>query len=204
LVFHGVGETISQWVKAQRFLYDRCISSLVFDYSGHGESTKPGTFRNLREDVVAANATFSAQFAGDGRRCVMGFSMGNGPMLESIADFHPQPSCVVVAGAFSSLRDAGARWGSPKLVLYMIPDIWDNVKSVSQNHAPLLVVHSDADAVNPVAMGKQIFDAAPEPKHMVVVHGFSHNAAYMNPSDEWWKPVVQFVRGEASPKADLH
>ena len=198
LVFHGVGETISQWVKAQRFLYDHCISSVVFDYSGHGESTKPGTFRNLREDAVAAYAAFSSQFRGDGRRCVLGFSMGNGPMLESIADFHPEPSCVVVASAFSSLRDAGARRGSPNFVLYMIPDIWDNVEAVSRNHAPLLVVHSDADSVNPVAMGRQIFDSAPEPKRMVVLHGFKHNAAYMSPSEDWWNPAVQFLRGEAN------
>src|SRR5580704_17726340 len=36
LIFHGVGETISQWVKAQQFLYEHCTSSIVFDYSGHG------------------------------------------------------------------------------------------------------------------------------------------------------------------------
>src|SRR5499425_2952299 len=37
LVFHGVGETISQWVQVQRLLHDRCISSVVFDYSGNGD-----------------------------------------------------------------------------------------------------------------------------------------------------------------------
>jgi len=204
LVFHGVGETISQWVKAQRFLYNRCISSLLFDYSGHGDSSQPGTFRNLRQDVFAAYAAFSAQFAGDGRRCVMGFSMGNGPLLESIAYLNPAPSCVVVASAFSSLREAGARWGSPKFVLYMIPDLWNNVKAVSGNRAPLLVVHSDADAVNPLWMGQQIFDAAAEPKQMVVVHGFSHNAPYMNPSEEWWMPAVEFLQDEAGPPAGIH
>ncbi|MGB8596679.1 MAG: hypothetical protein WCD48_14345, partial [Candidatus Sulfotelmatobacter sp.] len=34
LIFHGVMETISEWILAQRFLYDHCISSIVFDYSG--------------------------------------------------------------------------------------------------------------------------------------------------------------------------
>jgi fermentation-respiration switch protein FrsA (DUF1100 family) len=203
LVFHGVGETISQWVKAQNFLYEHCISSIVFDYSGHGESTKPGTFRNLREDAAAAYSVFAARFAGDSRRCVLGFSMGNGPMLDSIADFRPTPSCVVVAAAFSSLRDAGVRRGSPRFVLYMIPDIWDNVEAVARNHAPLLVVHSDTDMVNPVSMARRIFDAAPEPKQMVVLHGFPHNAPYVNPSEEWWKPVLPFLRGEGSPQSGL-
>jgi fermentation-respiration switch protein FrsA (DUF1100 family) len=76
-------------------------------------------------------------------------------MLESITNLRPQPSCVIVAAAFSSLRDAGARRGSPKFVLYLIPDIWDNVEAVSRNHAPLLIVHSDVDSVNPVSMGHE-------------------------------------------------
>src|SRR5579862_9762097 len=41
LIFHGVMETISEWVPAQKFLYDHCVSSLVFDYSGHGNSSRP-------------------------------------------------------------------------------------------------------------------------------------------------------------------
>src|SRR5450755_2229724 len=36
LLFHGRGETISDWAKAQAFLSQQCISSMAFDYSGHG------------------------------------------------------------------------------------------------------------------------------------------------------------------------
>src|SRR5208282_815612 len=52
LIFHGVMETISEWVLAQRFLYDHCISSIVFDYSGHGDSSRPGTIAHLNEDAI--------------------------------------------------------------------------------------------------------------------------------------------------------
>jgi hypothetical protein len=74
LIFHGVMETISEWVLAQKFLYDHCVSSLVFDYSGHGDSSRPGTVGHLNEDAIPAYAAFA--------------SMGNGPMLESIRPFH--------------------------------------------------------------------------------------------------------------------
>jgi hypothetical protein len=37
LIFHGVRETISQWIHVQRLLHDHCISSVVFDYSGNGD-----------------------------------------------------------------------------------------------------------------------------------------------------------------------
>ena len=196
LIFHGVMETISEWVKAQRFLYDRCISSVVFDYSGHGDSSRPGTIKNLNQDAVAAYSWFASQFANDTRLCVLGHSMGNGPMLEALPSFPSHPACVVIASPFSSLRDAGVHRGTPRIVVYMVPDIWNNVKNISHNHAPVLLVHSDADTVNPIAMGQRVFEAALEPKQMVTLHGFKHNDLYKNPSEQWWAPVLQFLQGD--------
>ncbi len=193
LFFHGVMETISEWVLAQKFLYDHCISSVVFDYSGHGDSTRPGTMSRVNEDAIEAYAAFAARFPGE-RLCVLGHSMGNGPMLESLPRFRPSPSCVVVANAFSSLRDAGRKRGSSTLLLYAIPDVWDNIENVKSLHVPLLVVYSDADTVNPADMGRRVFEAAPEPKQLAVLHGYPHNALYQAPTEECWAPAVGFLR----------
>jgi len=195
LIFHGVQETISEWVKAQRFLYDHCVSSVVFDYSGHGDSSRPGTVKNLNQDAVTAYVWSAARFAQDTRLCVLGHSMGNGPMLEALPRLQPPPACAVVANAFTSLRDAGAHAGTPKIFTYMMPDVWDNAKNITHDHVPLLVIHSDTDTVNPIAMGQKNFRAAPEPKQMVVLHGFKHNDLYRNPSEQWWNPALQFLKG---------
>ncbi len=193
LIFHGIMETISEWVPAQKFLYDHCVSSLVFDYSGHGDSSHPGTVGNLNADALHAYASFASQFPGQ-RLCVLGHSMGNGPLLESLPGFQPRPSCVVVANAFSSLRDAGRKHGSSGFLLYAIPDEWNNVKNVKRASVPVLVVYSDADKVNPSDMGRRIFEAAPEPKQVAALHGFPHNALYQKPSEEWWDPVLRFLQ----------
>jgi len=195
LIFHGVGETISYWPKTQRLLYDRCIGSLVFDYSGHGESSPPGSIANLDADATAAWAYFAARFASVRRRCAIGHSMGNGPLLASISSFVPRPACVVVANAFSSLRALGVADGAPAFVMSVVPDYWDNVVNVGAVRSPLLVVHSDADRVIPQAMGKQVFAAAPEPKALLIVHGFRHNAIYRQP-ETWWPPVIAFLRAD--------
>ncbi len=196
LIFHGVGETISYWPKAQKLLYDRCVSSLVFDYSGHGASSPPGTIGNLKDDALAAYSFFASRFGGETRRCVLGHSMGNGAMLAAIAEFQPRPACVVVANAFSSLRDLAARFGTPRFVVFFIPDDWDNVINVAGVHVPLLIVTSDADSVNPATMGKRIFDAAAQPKRLLVLHGFRHNALYRTPAAGWWSPVLAFLQGK--------
>jgi alpha-beta hydrolase superfamily lysophospholipase len=196
LIFHGIMETISEWVPGQKFLCDHCVTSLVFDYSGHGDSSRPGTVKNLNQDAVAAYSWFAARFGNETRLCVLGHSMGNGPMTEGLAMFQPPPACVVVANAFSSLRDAGMHRGTPRIFVYMTPDMWNSVKNISSARAPVLVIGSDADTVNPIGMGERIFAAAPVPKQMIVVHGFKHNALYQSPSEEWWGPVLEFLRDE--------
>jgi hypothetical protein len=92
---------------------------------------------HLNEDAPAPYAAFVSQFSGE-RLCVLGHSMGNGPMLESVARFNPTPSCVVAANAFSSLRDAGRNHGSSAILLYMIPDAWNNIDNVKRLRVPLL------------------------------------------------------------------
>lgn len=196
LIFHGVGETISQWVGVQRLLDEHCISSVVFDYSGNGDSSPPGTVRNLHQDAVSAYALFHARFAATGRVCTLGFSMGNAVLLDAYTEFHPVPACMVVGSAFSSARDGAVyAWGIPAWMARALPDQWNNVAAISHNRSPLLVVHSDADHANPVWMGERIYEAAPEPKQLVILRGLPHNAAYKGPIEQWWTPVIKFIQG---------
>jgi alpha-beta hydrolase superfamily lysophospholipase len=189
-----VKETISDWVKVQRFLYDKGVSSMVFDYSGHGNSSKPGTFQNVNADCVAAYSFFASRFPHGTRVCILGHSMGNGPMLAAAAQMDPAPGRVVVANPFTSLRDEGAQRGTWRIVLWLIPDVWNNVKNVAHVRSPIAVVHSDTDTVIPIAMGKRVFAAAPAPKQMIVLHGFKHNALMKEPSAGWWSPVLRYMR----------
>lgn len=84
LIFHGAGENISDWVLPQRLLRDGGISSLVFDYSGNGDSSGIATRRNLNEDARAAYRVFLSQFPEAQSLALMGFSMGNAPMLDAL------------------------------------------------------------------------------------------------------------------------
>jgi len=201
LIFHGVGETISQWVGVQRLLYDHCISSVVFDYSGNGDSSKPGTVRNLHQDAIAAYVLFHERFAVTSRLCTVGFSMGNAVLLDAYIEFHPAPACMVVGGAFSSGRDSAVKgWGIPAWMARALPDQWNNIVAISHSHPPLLVVHSDADHTNPLWMGERIYQAAPEPKQFIMLHGLRHNAAYKGPIDQWWAPVITFIQEGQTPR----
>jgi uncharacterized protein len=193
VIYHGVQETISDWVPAQQFLYDHCVSSVVFDYTGSGNSPRPARFEFVGEDSVAAYEFTRARFLGK-RIYVLGHSMGNGPMLEAVSQFSSPPAGVIAANAFASLRSyQGVRKNLfYRLLSYAIPDWWNNLKSAATLHAPLLVIHSDTDQVNPVEAAREIFAAAPQPKALVILHGYKHNAL-QHPSEEWWSAVLGFI-----------
>jgi alpha-beta hydrolase superfamily lysophospholipase len=197
LIYHGVQETISLWVRAQRFLYDHCVSTVVFDYTGSGDSSRPARFEAVNEDAVAAFEDVRRLFA-DSRVFVLGHSMGNGPMLQAVPKFSSPPSGVIVASAFSSIRDYGARGGGIyKILARFSPDWWNNVSAVQHVTTPLLLVHSDADKVNPLREAKLIFESAPEPKTFAELHDFAHNAIYKDPREDWWRPVLTFIAQDA-------
>ena len=194
LIFQGKGGTISDWVRVQRFLDDRCISSLVFDYSGNGDSSPMRTVDNLREDAVAAYTWFYARFGASGDICTFAFSMGTFVLLDAYSDFRPPPGCIILGGASTSARDVAVQtWGIPRWLVKLAPDQWNSLAAIPRIHSPLLVVHSDADRTIPLWMGERLYEAAPQPKQLVVLHGLAHSAV-SGPVEELWSPVAQFIR----------
>jgi alpha-beta hydrolase superfamily lysophospholipase len=199
LIYHGVGETISEWVKAQHFLYDYCVSSVIYDPTGSGNSSRPARFEYEAEDSLAAYDFTTHHFPGR-RLYLLGHSMGNGPMLETVPRLSPQPAGVIVASAFASLRSQPRTQGNLfyRVLAYTIPDWWNNVKAVSAIHVPILIVHSDVDRVNPAEGGLRIFAAANQPKTLAFLHGYNHNALYQAPTEEWWSAALAFVRAPST------
>jgi alpha-beta hydrolase superfamily lysophospholipase len=195
LIFHGVDETAPNWFAAQQLLAAHCITSLMFDYSGHGASSPHGSIGHMKKDAQAAYAGFVARIP-DGRRCVMSFSMGAGPMLEAITRFKPAPDCVVVASAFTSARDWSVAFAHvPRALTYLMTDIWDNERNIAAVRSPILIVHSASDEINPFEMGKRLFAAAPRPKSFAPLENLSHNSSYRKPTEKWWAPAMAFVTG---------
>ena len=194
LIFHGRGETIADWIKVQRVLHDACISSMTFDYSGHGHSSPPGTIDNLNADSLAAYDAFRKVFP-SGRRCLLSHSMGGGPMLYAAVDANAAPDCVVIASPFSSLREMAVRGGAPRWLMWLASDAWDNAEMAGRLKGPMLWMHSRSDGTIPIELGREVFNAKSGAKQALVVSGFNHNAIYERTPNEIWAPAIAFIRG---------
>ncbi len=196
LIFHGNGESISDWARVQAHLHDAGIASMVFDYSGFGSSTGTPSVVHLHEDARAAYRAFVAQWPQARARYVLGHSLGNAVMLEVLPELRPALAGVVVHAGFTSAREMATRTGlaSPWLA-QLLPDLWDSETAMVRRGPPMLVMHSDADEVIPPQMGQRLADAAGARAHFVGLRGFRHDSLYQDVAAEQWQPIIDFIRG---------
>ena len=82
----------------------------------------------------------------------------------------------IVEGTFTSIPDVVStfKWGwlpvSP-----LITQRFESIRKVADIGSPLLVVHGSDDSLIRPALGRQLYEAAREPKQFVLVEGGSHH-----------------------------
>jgi uncharacterized protein len=190
LICHGIGELVEYWSDVQDLLKGMGVASLVFNYSGYGESTGRVSVANCEEDAMAAYK----ELAGRGHRSIvlLGFSMGTGVGC-AVASRMDLDGLVLCEG-FSSLREAGMAMGFPRWMTRAVPNVWDTIHRVGELKMPVLVVHSDEDGLFPLSMAEQVAEACGENGDLLVIRGVSHNAPIFAPTEEYWQPVADWVK----------
>lgn len=205
LIFHGNGESVSDWARVQALLHHAGLSSMVFDYSGFGNSTGEPSVVHLREDSVAAYRAFVRKLPAAQARYVIGHSLGNAVMLDVLPALQPKPTGVVVHAGFTSAREMAIQTGlAPPWLARFLPNLWDNEAAMAKNVPSTLVMHSDADQVIPQEMGVRLTAAAGPRAHFVRLHALQHDSLYQESTPQEWKPIIDFVErpvpSDASPR----
>jgi uncharacterized protein len=59
---------------------------------------------------------------------------------------------------------------------------------------PVLVIHGDRDDIVPIALGREVFDAAREPKSLYVIEGADHNDTYRVGGRAYFQRLKQFIQ----------
>jgi fermentation-respiration switch protein FrsA (DUF1100 family) len=189
LLNHGNGGNVSHRLDRALLLQSRLKADvLLYDYRGYGESEgspdEEGTYR----DAQAAWAWLARERGVPPERLlVFGESLGSAVALQ-LAITRPARA-LVMESPFASIR-AMARASFPWLPLApFVRTRYDNIGKVPRLRIPLLVLHGDRDQIVPFAQGRQVFDAAPEPKRFFAIPGAGHNDTYLVGRDGFWKAI---------------
>jgi alpha-beta hydrolase superfamily lysophospholipase len=161
---------------------------MIFDHRGFGDNPGKPTESQLTKDAQAIWKYATEDLKVPPQRIVLyGESLGGGVASRLAGDLGAkgiEPGGLVIQASFDSLVSAG-RYHFPILpVSLILIDRFESARYIAKSTCPILHLHGALDQVVPVALGKRLFQAAPEkstsgvPKKMVLLPHSNHNDVF--------------------------
>ncbi len=194
LVSHGNAGNISHRLDRALLLQRHLRSSvLLYDYRGYGASggspDEAGTYRDAR---VAYRYLVEEKRVKPVELVLFGESLGSAVALELALE---RPAAALVLEApFTSVPDVARRTILAPLAPF-VRTRYESLARIPRLKMPLLVMQGDRDEVIPPALGRRLFDAAPEPKRYYAIPGAGHNDTYIVGGAAYWKALSDFLDG---------
>ena len=175
LYLHGARWNVAGSSGRVRRMQELGFSVLAIDYRGFGRSSAGLPSEATAAEDARAAWNWLAEQHPDKPRYIFGHSLG-GAIAIDLARQVPDEKGTIVEGTFTSIRDVVStfKWGwlpvSP-----LITQRFESIRKVADIGSPLLVVHGSDDSLIRPALGRQLYEAAREPKQFVLVEGGSHH-----------------------------
>jgi fermentation-respiration switch protein FrsA (DUF1100 family) len=189
LVCNGNAGNYADRALLARALTARGMGVLLFDYRGYGGNAGRPSEAGLAADADAAQQ-WLAEHGGGERLVYFGESVG-AAVAAGLAQRHP-PAGLVLRSPFPSLA-AAARVQLHVGVGWLLRDHYRVTEAVQAASVPLLVVLAGDDAIVPPALGRQVYDAAPQPKRLIEIDGAGHNDRAVLDGDQMIAAIADFV-----------
>jgi len=196
LFHHGNAGNISHRLETLALLHGLGLSVCIFDYRGYGKSSGRPTERGVYRDSRAVWDRLVDRGVEPGRVIVWGRSLGSSIAARLVRDLAGEgvsPAALVLESAFASIPDMG-REAYPFLPVRLIARMkMRTVDYVRAVQCPVLVAHSSHDEIVPYAQGRQVFEAAPEPKRFLELRG-GHNDGFLATGQDYVDGVDAFLK----------
>lgn len=194
---HGNAGSIGHHLGFCAWLAEAGYNVILYDYRGFGKSGGTVDRRGMIDDVKAAFVYARKRPDIDTSRLVSyGHSLGGAQSVTALGETPVKGlRAIVIDGAFASYlamaRIVGGQLGASLVTDELAPK--DFVKNLSP--VPLLVVHGDQDEVVPVSQGKQLFEAAGQPKTFFEVKTGRHGTALSDDGGAYRKKMIAWLDG---------
>ncbi|MDN3555026.1 alpha/beta hydrolase [Halomonas maura] len=195
LFFHGNAGNISHRLASIRQFHRLGLSMLIVDYRGYGESEgRPSEAGTARDARAAWQWLIERRGLAAEEIVLFGRSLGAGVAAQLTAALPPDegPAALILESAFRSVPKLGQRLYPFLPVRWLSRFDYDVERYVTRRSAPLLVIHSRADEIIPFSEGEAVFEAAREPKALLVIHG-GHNTGFLDSEPEYSAGIAAFL-----------
>ena len=215
LIFqHGYGAHKGTSLKYGKRFYEKGFNVIMPDLRGHGESG--GSFIGMgwvdRKDILSW-IDYILKIDSDAEILLMGVSMGAVSVLCSLGEkLPPNVKCAVSDSAFTSFYEQ-SKYRFPKTFGKKAPvefsifllnayskhkakfGVYEAsaINAVKKATVPVMVIHGGADKFVPLYMAKEIYDAVPTEKELLIIDGADHIEAAQVGGEEYWTKVFEFT-----------
>lgn len=188
------------------------FSVLAIDYRGFGKSDgELPSEETVYEDAQVAWDRLLKLQPDPGKRFLYGHSLGGAVAIDLAAKLSAGATAgggaapmrgLIVESSFTTLADLAREltvWWLPAESL--LTQKFDSVHKIAQVRMPVLIVHGASDRLVPSRFAQALYDAAPEPKRLLLVEGGTHNNS-MRTGSAAYRQVLQelFGVGDTTPK----
>lgn len=200
LLSHGNAGNIADRLDRVMSLRDLGADFFLYDYRGYGKSTgspdEEGTYRDGR---AAYDYLIKTRKLDPARLIIMGESLGCAISIQLATE--RRAAGLVLEAPFASIAHmASAIY--PFLPLgRLVRTRYDNLAKIPQLKMPLLVAQGTEDEVIPIAQGRMVFEAAPEPKRFLAIEGAHHNDVYVVGGEAYRRAIAEFIARAVPPTA---
>ncbi len=197
LYLHGNGINIGANVAHANRFHKLGFSVLLIDYRGYGRSggSFPNETRVYEDAAVAWDYLVQQKQIPPQEIFIYGHSLG-GAVAIDLAVKQKEAAGLIVESSFTSVKDVvtyrNTFWMFP--VDLMLHQRFESIQKVSRLKMPVLFIHGSADVTVPSFMSHNLYNAAPEPKKLMMVAGAGHNNLAEIGGSEYIQVIESFIK----------
>lgn len=199
--FHGNAANISNRVYNILLLNRNLgLNVFIFDYRGYGRSEGKPSEKGMYMDAEGALEYLRSRDDIDTEKLILfGRSLG-GAVAVDLATRHRTGNYVrgvIMESSFTSVK-AMSRYMRPAFAFFLpthllVKSRFDSLSKIGRIQSPVMIVHGDRDDTVPIHMGRELFDAANEPKRFYTVKGASHDDTPIVGGKAYFAALREFI-----------
>jgi fermentation-respiration switch protein FrsA (DUF1100 family) len=192
LYFHGNGGSLELRTERIRKYLARGRGIFMMSYRGYSGSTgEPSEAVNVADAKLAYEALLKEGVAPQDV-LLYGESLGSGVAVQVAME--KKVAGLILDSPFTSIVERAQQLYPWLPVGLLLKDRYESIRHIRDVHVPLFILHGEKDIVVPVAMGRQLFEAANQPKEIRTIPDAGHDDHYMFGSYEMINDWIDRLR----------
>jgi alpha-beta hydrolase superfamily lysophospholipase len=182
LYLHGARWNLTGQVRRIEQLHKFGFSVFAIDYRGFGKSDGDlPSEESVYADALAAWQWLDQVQPDPTQRFIYGHSLGGAVAIDLAARLSAnniKAGGLIVEATFTNLADIAAAISFEWLpTRWLLSQKFDSIDKITRVRMPVLIAHGASDRMVPARFSTALYEAASEPKRLLIVDGGSHNNA---------------------------